>query len=87
MLSQRQFITLILEKRKRALRMKKLVAVVLALVLVLSVTSATWVYDGVSSSPHPYYSNAVINQATLDFRGRLDNTASGLLEFHGNFQN
>lgn len=40
MLSQRQFITLILEKRKRALRMKKLVAVVLALVLVLSVTSA-----------------------------------------------
>lgn len=49
--------------------------------------SATWVYDGVSSSPHPYYSNAVVGQVTLDFRGRLDNTASGLLEFHGNFQN
>lgn len=49
--------------------------------------SATWVYDGVSSSPHPYYSNAVVDQVTLDFRGRLDNTASGLLEFHGNFQN
>ena len=49
--------------------------------------SATWVYEGVSSSPHPYYSNAVVDQVTLDFRGRLDNTASGLLEFHGNFQN
>ena len=49
--------------------------------------SATWVYDGGSSSSHPYYSNAVVGQVTLDFRGRLDNTASGLLEFHGNFQN
>lgn len=49
--------------------------------------SATWVYDGISSNPHPYYSNAAVGSKTLDFRGRLDNTASGLLEFHGAFQN